>query len=55
VYVAEPTSVVNADELCSRPSTENVCCAVPHAVRVELDHDGLLVALAPSATVSVAG
>jgi hypothetical protein len=39
VYVAEPTSVVNADALCSRPRTENVWSGRPSAVRVELDHD----------------
>ena len=32
VYVAEPTSVVKPDALCSRPRTANVWVRVPQAV-----------------------
>jgi len=56
VYVAEPTSVANVDELCSRPWTENVCCRVAQMLSgFSLTRTCWIVALAPSFTVRLAG
>nr|BFE69152.1 hypothetical protein GCM10020092_024530 [Actinoplanes digitatis] len=56
VYVADGTSVVKPEALCSRPRIENVCVRVPHSVAgLSLTTTELVVALAPSETVSVAG
>jgi hypothetical protein len=56
VYVAEPTSVLKPDALCSRPSTANVCVRVPHApAGFSFTTTDCVVALAPSFTVRFAG
>jgi hypothetical protein len=55
-YVAGPTSVVNADPLCSRPRTENVWVRGPQALSgFSFTTTDCSVALAPSRTVRSAG
>ena len=56
MYVAEPTSVLNAVALCSRPRTEKVCVRVPQIESgLSFTTTDCVVALAPSFTVRVAG